>query len=131
MTRLFYRLLLLLHPPAFRREFGGEMLWIFDESQTRCAALPLFADVFLSLARQWLLRTALWIPVGACAGASLTLATAISIGCSMRIPIHPVARTLDIAFLKLSVVAALVAISCTLILCVAWFRISRRHISHA
>jgi len=31
-TRLIYRLLLWLHPLAFRKQFGDEMLWIFDLS---------------------------------------------------------------------------------------------------
>lgn len=59
MTRLLYRLLLGLHPPAFRRQFAGEMLWIFDES-TGAAAWMLLADALISLARQWLLRSGAW-----------------------------------------------------------------------
>jgi hypothetical protein len=31
-TRLIYRLLLWLHPLAFRKQFGDQMLWIFDLS---------------------------------------------------------------------------------------------------
>ena len=31
-ARLVYRALILLHPGAFRRRFGEEMLWIFDTS---------------------------------------------------------------------------------------------------
>jgi hypothetical protein len=31
-ARLAYRLLLRLHPPAFRQRFSDEMLWIFDLS---------------------------------------------------------------------------------------------------
>jgi hypothetical protein len=31
-SRLIYRLLLRLHPTAFRQRFGEEMLWIFDMS---------------------------------------------------------------------------------------------------
>lgn len=30
--RLIYRLLLWLHPLAFRKQFGDEILWIFDRS---------------------------------------------------------------------------------------------------
>jgi len=127
MTRFLYRLLLLLHPPAFRREFGGEMLWIFDESHANHVAMPLFADALASLARQWLFRSVIWIPIIACAGAFLTLAAGVSIGCKMKLPIHPVSNTLDLAFLELTAITALIAISCTLILCVVWFRVSRRH----
>jgi hypothetical protein len=127
MTRLLYRLLLLLHPPAFRREFAGEMLWIFDESRAHHVAMPLFADALASLSRQWLLRSAIWIPIAACAGAFLPLAAGISLGCKMKLPIHSVSNTLDLAFLELAVIAALIAIFGTLILCVVWFRVSRRH----
>src|SRR5580700_5779910 len=59
MTRALYRCLLWLHPPAFRREFAGEMLWIFEEAAPEGVA-PLFADGLLSLLRQWLLRSAPW-----------------------------------------------------------------------
>lgn len=55
-----YRCLLWLHPPVFRREFAGEMLWIFDQASESHGALPLFFDGFGSLARQWLLRSGWW-----------------------------------------------------------------------
>lgn len=60
MIRLFYRLLLCLHPPAFRREFADEMLWIFDQTRGAAAVAMLFSDALLSLARQWLLRSGVW-----------------------------------------------------------------------
>ena len=60
MTRALYRGLLRLHPAAFRRAFAGEMLWIFDEAVADRGPRPLLADAFRSLARQWLLRSALW-----------------------------------------------------------------------
>jgi hypothetical protein len=59
MTRVLYRGLLWLHPPAFRREFAGEMLWIFEEAAPQGVA-PLLADGLLSLLRQWLLRSEQW-----------------------------------------------------------------------
>ena len=59
MTRILYRWLLWLHPPAFRREFAGEMLWIFEEASAEGVA-PLFADGLISLLRQWLLRSGPW-----------------------------------------------------------------------
>jgi len=55
-----YRCLLWLHPPVFRREFSGEMLWIYDESARAEGALALFYDGARSLARQWLLRSGWW-----------------------------------------------------------------------
>ncbi|HLK67258.1 MAG TPA: hypothetical protein VKU19_27675 [Bryobacteraceae bacterium] len=59
MIRALYRWLLWLHPPAFRREFAGEMEWIFDEASPDGVA-PLFADGVISLMRQWLLRSGQW-----------------------------------------------------------------------
>jgi hypothetical protein len=58
--RTCYRCLLWLHPPVFRREFAGEMLWIFDESARTEGAMALFFDGVGSLARQWLLRSGWW-----------------------------------------------------------------------
>jgi hypothetical protein len=68
MSRTFYRLLLRLHPPAFRRQFADEMLWIFDQA-AGAAAVWLLCDAFVSLARQWLLRSAAWKWLAAGAGA--------------------------------------------------------------
>jgi len=65
MIRLLYGLLLWLHPPAFRSEFGGEMLWIFDETRGAAARAMLFSDALISLARQWLLRSGAWKLVAA------------------------------------------------------------------
>ena len=56
LLRRVYRGLLRLHPEEFRREFGEEMLWIFDEISATKRTAPLFADAVGSLARQWLLR---------------------------------------------------------------------------
>ena len=57
MVRGLYRSLVWLHPVAFRLQFGEEMLWIFDESRG--------AWDQISLARQWLIRSDLWIWVAA------------------------------------------------------------------
>jgi hypothetical protein len=59
MIRTLYRGLLWLHPPFFRRQFGDEMLWIFDQASSQ-GALALFLDGLASLARQWLLRSGWW-----------------------------------------------------------------------
>jgi len=55
MFRSFYSALVQMHPPAFRKRFGDEMLSIFDDTglSRRPAAL---GDAALSLFRQWLLR---------------------------------------------------------------------------
>jgi len=60
MIRFFYAGLLRLHPARFRRRFGQEMLWIFDEAAAHGRTGPLFADAVLSLWRQWMLRPELW-----------------------------------------------------------------------
>jgi hypothetical protein len=61
MTRQMYRCLLWLHPAAFRRQFEEDMLWIFDEAADAWSAPPFFSDAIVSLVRQWLLRSGLWI----------------------------------------------------------------------
>jgi hypothetical protein len=60
MIRTLYRCLVWLHPPAFRREFGAEMKWIFDRARHERGPKTLLADACGSLARQWLLRTGWW-----------------------------------------------------------------------
>jgi hypothetical protein len=37
ILRVAYRLLLRLHPDSFQKEFGAEMLWIYDEEDQRGA----------------------------------------------------------------------------------------------
>ncbi len=60
MLRSFFRFLVILHPPAFRKRFAGEMLSIFDQASGKGPELELIADAFLSLLRQWGLRPAFW-----------------------------------------------------------------------
>ena len=60
MCRSLYRLLLKLHPPAFRERFAEEMLWIFDEAAATQGVPRLFADAFVSLMRQWVVRPESW-----------------------------------------------------------------------
>jgi non-heme chloroperoxidase len=57
MLRLVYYWLLRLHPAHFRKRFAEEMLSIFDEADDRFAASKLAADGFVSLLRQWTLRS--------------------------------------------------------------------------
>jgi hypothetical protein len=71
MTRALYASLLRLHPPAFRRQFATEMLWIFDEARVSEGALVLLVDLFISALRQWLVRSGLWKAMLALAGATL------------------------------------------------------------
>jgi hypothetical protein len=71
MSRFLYRLILLLHPAGFRRRFGAEMLCIYEEARAGGTAGALFLDVFLSLARQWCLRSGSWKVALALVGACL------------------------------------------------------------
>jgi len=72
MLRLFYRWLLRFHPTRFRERFAEEMLSIFDHVEGRAAAAELVADSFISLVRQWTMRSEYWeekatvsVPAGA------------------------------------------------------------------
>lgn len=56
LPRLAYRVLLRMHPHAFRCEFGDEMLWIFDEESRRGHALPLLMDGLRSATVQRIAR---------------------------------------------------------------------------
>ena len=85
MTRSLYRSLLWLHPPAFRREFGGEMLWIFDEAAATEGASRLLADGVISLVRQWLVGCGAWKVMIAVAIAVLQVLFFASLG----VPSHP------------------------------------------
>ncbi|HLJ48510.1 MAG TPA: hypothetical protein VKU01_20990 [Bryobacteraceae bacterium] len=58
MARALYWLLVTLHPPAFRRKFASEMLWIFEVSAG--SREWLVWDGLVSLARQWVLRCGAW-----------------------------------------------------------------------
>ncbi len=59
--RFLYAALVRLHPPAFRRSYGPEMLSIFDHtpSPKHCS----LSDATISLLRQWLLRPEFHQPV--------------------------------------------------------------------
>jgi len=71
MTRALYEWLLWLHPPAFRRQFAAEMLWIFDEASESEGVVALLLDGLVSLMRQWLLRSGAWKVAAAVAGGLL------------------------------------------------------------
>jgi hypothetical protein len=71
MIREAYRALLRLHPAPFRREFAGEMLWIFDEASASEGVCTLFLDGLISLTRQWVVRSGSWKIGAAILGAML------------------------------------------------------------
>ena len=59
-SRSIYRFLLRLHPACFRQQYEDQMLWIFDESVASRGATSLLIDAFVSLVRQWLMRSGYW-----------------------------------------------------------------------
>lgn len=77
MNRTLYRYLLWVHPPAFRRQFGDEMMCVFDECAAETGGGRLMGDALTSLLRQWFLRTALWKVLAAIAGGALELQIAL------------------------------------------------------
>ena len=60
MLGLLYRWVLRFHPARFRERFAEEMLSIFDHIEGRAAAAGLLADAFISLLRQWTMRSEYW-----------------------------------------------------------------------
>jgi hypothetical protein len=52
ISRTLYKQILYLHPEPFRREFGNEMLSIFDECKATQGSFHLLADLFLSALKQ-------------------------------------------------------------------------------
>jgi hypothetical protein len=52
IKRRIYRLLLRLHPPAFRERFADEMLWLFDETLRDAGLFKLYTDAAYSLVKQ-------------------------------------------------------------------------------
>lgn len=65
MLRSLYRCALGLHPPAFRRRFAEEMLFIFDQQTSKSAAAKLLIDALVSTFRQWILRPECWYSLSA------------------------------------------------------------------
>ena len=53
MLERLYRCAVRLHPSSFRRRFGDEMLYIFDQQKGTLAALGVMLDCVFSLLRQW------------------------------------------------------------------------------
>jgi hypothetical protein len=102
MMRILYRCLLAMHPPAFRRRFAAEMLFIFDETAPCRGALPLILDGVVSIARQWILRSGSWKPALAILGAcvQLTAGGLIWLAPGHRKPVLPNTSVPDAAALE-------------------------------
>jgi len=86
MNRYLYRALLSLHPPDFRREFADEMLWIFDQAAPQGGPGGLILDGFISLLRQWVIRSGTWKVLAGVFGATVQLV----IGALIVVPSGPV-----------------------------------------
>jgi hypothetical protein len=61
VTRLLYRGLVALHPSSFQDKFGEELLWIYDLKDSEYSSFVLLFDCFLSLVRQWLFHSSIWM----------------------------------------------------------------------
>jgi hypothetical protein len=123
MRRAAYRMLLALHPPAFRREFAGEMLWVFDEAAGDGQASGFCLDVARSLLRQWLRERLLWTFSGAVAGGVAMIMWMSAVAPLARPHRSP---TIEMDNLLVIAVGSLIAISLTLITTVALFHSMRR-----
>jgi hypothetical protein len=135
--RILYHCVVGLHPAVFRRQFGPEMELIFDESGR---SPRLLTDVFISLLRQWVLRCQIWIYALAVIGGFIPFALAfgflrlvasrLGFGPTRlhghRVVAHTVSAPITEPFLMLTAVIAVMFISGTLTLAIAWFRHSQQ-----
>jgi hypothetical protein len=132
MTRTLYGCLVRLHPPAFRREFAGEMLWIYDEAAPSGGAAPLFLDGFVSLARQWFLRSGYWKILAALAGGLFQVmiggAIMLRIGQHRAQLTHYMAGNTELATLVRLVAFTAIGLLAAVIFLVFWWRKLARRI---
>lgn len=126
MMRALYLGLMLLHPPAFRRQFAGEMLWIFDEAAQSEGVATLFLDGIASLLRQWILRTGSWKIALAIAGAALqvSIAGALMLRIGREMPHNVTLATENPALVELMRLGAATAVGllAVVLLLVIWWR---------
>jgi hypothetical protein len=124
MIRAHYRLLLALHPRAFRARFEGEMLLTFEDALGTEGSVRLLFDAVRSLLRQWLVRQTLWIYPVAILAAAFGMAF---LGWARTVLM---ARTSvpdsSEALLLLIAVMAIMAVVCTTVFCVVWLRFMQR-----
>ena len=67
MSHILYKLILKMHPRAFRCRFSDEMLSIFEEKSEHQFPLALLLDCLRSLVRQWMRQTNCWkLPIPIC-----------------------------------------------------------------
>ncbi len=130
MSRRLYGCLVRMHPPAFRREFAAEMLWIYDQAVTERGSAALVWDAFLSLARQWLLRCGCWKIFVAVAGGlcQVSFAVALMTGIGrFRAPAVLTVSNPELAGLMRLTAFTTVGLLAAVMLLVFWWRkLSRR-----
>jgi hypothetical protein len=73
VVRSCYKIIIHLHPPAFRRQFGAEMLSVFEDASEAAGSAFLLTDGAISLLRQWMKYPELWKVLAACVGAAMEL----------------------------------------------------------
>jgi hypothetical protein len=73
VIRSCYEVIIHLHPPAFRRQFGAEMLSAFEDASETAGSAFLLTDGAISVLRHWMKYPELWKVLAACAGAALEL----------------------------------------------------------
>jgi hypothetical protein len=113
MTDAVYRCLVRMHPPSFRREFGGEMLWIYGEAAKAEGVVPLFIDGFVSLARQWFLRSGYWKFAVALSGAFIQ----VTLGGALMFRIGPSPAHSSLSVLENPEMAALLHLAAAAVIC--------------
>ena len=122
MKRAFYRGMLLLYPPSFRRRFADEMLCLYEDAAGDQRTAGFCINMTLSLIRKWFWNPVLWRTAGAIAGGVFTLlCVAVSRGLRLQTKASLAADTL-IVF----TVSVLIAILATLIVTVTLFHTVRR-----
>jgi hypothetical protein len=131
MTRTLYRSLVRLHPPVFRREFAGEMLWIYDEAAQAGGVAPLFLDGVVSLARQWFLRSGYWKILAGLAGALFQVmiggALMLRVGQYRAQLTNSMASSSDLgALMRLAAFTAIGLLGAVIFLVFWWRKLARR-----
>jgi hypothetical protein len=127
VTRRLYCGLVRIHPPAFRREFGPEMLWIYDQAAPETGGAALFLDALMSLARQWLLRSGFWKILAAVAGGAIQVSFAGALIHGVRRFQTTAALPPEMAGLMRLIVLITVGLLAAVMFLVFWWRtLSRR-----
>ena len=108
------------------------MLWIYDKTaQSQSGAVaPLLLDGFVSLARQWFLRSGYWKVLAALAGGLFPLlfaaALVMSIEQQNRSPISVAGNPELVALMRLSALTAVCVLAAVIFLVFWWSKLARR-----